>query len=558
MKNYIDFKPAKCRDCYRCLKNCPVKAIKVIEHQARVIPERCIQCGSCTRVCPQNARSFHSELDVVEGLLASPKKVVASVAPSFISSFGLKSFSQMEKVLLELGFQYAEETAVGAAVITAEYTKLLKTGKYKNLISSACPSVNRLIQLYYPDALKYLAPVDSPMLAHAKLLKERFPDSDVVFIGPCISKKREADEAGYIDAVLTFEELMTLVIKRKLSFDTPPDIPERAAGASARRYPINGGIISSFMEKCSDYEYISVDGCRKCCEVLMNVDNYDHMFIEMNTCEFGCIDGPCSLIGEDLAINAEVNVRKYSSVSAESGVDTGELDFDKGFPQLPDKSIEPSEATIRGILARTGKLKLEDELNCGACGYSSCREKAWAVANGYSDEDMCIPYMRSRAESFSAEVIQRMPFGIVVLNSSFNIESINQSAISLLGIDAFHPEGQQIFDFVSIPEFVIAQSGDAKVENKRITIDKTQKTVELSIVLLKEHNRIMGVFKDVTEDESYNERLRAVRHQAYKVTDGVIKKQMRIAQEIASLLGETTAESKVALLKLKDIMEDEE
>lgn len=558
MKNYIDFKPSKCKDCYRCLKSCPVKAIGIVDHQAKIIPERCIQCGKCILVCPQHAKAPYSKLDELKALLASSRSVVASVAPSFISSFKLTSFEQMRAVLTELGFDYVEETSVAAAAVTAEYARLLKSGNYKNLISSACSSTTRLIQTYYPGALKYLAPVDSPMTVHSRMLKKRFPNSAIVFIGPCISKKREADAVRIVENVLTFDVLAKLMRENGLSFPPAPEPESSAPGASARFYPINGGIIKSFPELPEGYEYISVDSDEKCAKVLKNIDSLDHMFIEMNSCEFGCINGPCSMVSSSKAINAEVSVRKYARTAAEAGVDTCGVELGRDIPKVLDPSVQPTEREIREILEKTGKTRPEDELNCGACGYATCREKAWAVHNGYADVSICIPYMRSRAESLSSEVISHMPLGIVVLSSEFIIESINRSAIEMLGIDVFHPEGQQIFDHVSIPEFVIAQSSEENIVDKRIELENNGKVVELTVILLKEHDRLLGVLKDVTEEDSYNEKLREVRKRTFKVTDDVVKKQMRIAQEIASLLGETTAETKVALLKLRDIMRDEE
>lgn len=301
MKNYIDFKPSKCKDCCRCLKSCPVKAIGIIDHQAKIIPERCIQCGKCTRVCPQHAKAPFSQLDELKALLASGRGVVASVAPSFVSSFKLKSFEQMRTVLTQLGFDYAEETSVAAAAVTAEYARLLKSGEYKKLISSACSSTTRLIQTYYPGALKYLAPVDSPMTVHSRMLKKRFPGSAIVFIGPCISKKREADAVRIVENVLTFNDLAKLMRERGLSFPADTPRPGSAPGASARCYPINGGIIKSFIELPEGYEYISVDSDEKCAEVLKNIDSLKNMFVEMNSCEFGCINGPCSMVDTSTA-----------------------------------------------------------------------------------------------------------------------------------------------------------------------------------------------------------------------------------------------------------------
>ena len=211
MVKFLDFKEAKCKDCYKCLRECPVKAIAVIDHQAKIIDEKCILCGTCTRVCPQNAKMVHSELSGVLELLASGEKVVVSLAPSFVSSFGVLNLSTMKNALLKLGFYDVEETAIGAKLVTERYAKLLDEGGYKNFITSCCPAVNNLIEKYYPKAIEYLAKVDSPMVAHAKLLKAKYPDARIVFIGPCIAKKKEAVESGIIDGVLTYEDLFKLL-----------------------------------------------------------------------------------------------------------------------------------------------------------------------------------------------------------------------------------------------------------------------------------------------------------------------------------------------------------
>ena len=204
MAEYLEFRKVQCKDCYKCLRECPVKAIDVKNHQAKIITDRCILCGHCTWICPQNAKIVHSEIDVAKQLLAGPHKVIASVAPSFISSFELKDFSILKIALAKLGFSYSEETAVGAKAVVQKYKELLATGTFKNFITSACPAACHLIQEYFPKALPYLAPVDSPMIAHAKILRKQYPDAKIVFIGPCIAKKKEAAESKIIDCALTF------------------------------------------------------------------------------------------------------------------------------------------------------------------------------------------------------------------------------------------------------------------------------------------------------------------------------------------------------------------
>ena len=559
---YLDFTGSRCRDCYKCLRECPVKAIKYVDHEARIIEDRCILCGKCTVVCPQNAKRVHSEIADVEALLASGKPVVASVAPSFVSAFGLKDFLPMGIALGKLGFAVAEETAVGANIVTAEYEKLLETGEYKNFITSACPAINRMIQLYYPKALKYLAPVASPMVAHARLLRKRYPDAAIVFIGPCIAKKREGRESGLISAVLTFNELNTMFNAR--SIDPKKVAAVSAGGAENNRskyYPISRGIIKSFNKLPKGYEYVAVDGVKRSFDVLDDIDSLEGMFIEINCCEYACINGPATLKTEG-ALKSNESVRKYalSSLTDESAgayIDPEGVDLAEGHPRITLGNVVPSERDIRATLAKTGKIKPEDELNCGACGYPTCREKAIAVLNGNADLDMCIPYMRKRAESMSFEIIQNSPNGIIMMDYDLKITESNAIARKLLGIELSDPKGTYLYESVNAAEFFQAVGSGKNVHKKKVYIEETKRYVDMNIVLLPEHKTLFAVLKDVTDNVEYSKQLDEVRSKTLSTTDEVIKKQMRVAQEIASLLGETTAETKVALLKLKNTLAGE-
>ena len=577
MKEYLEFKKARCKDCYKCLRECPVKAIEVKNHQAQIIKERCILCGRCTVVCPQNAKIVHSEKEEVDNLLLGSGNVVASVAPSFISSFRLQSFAQMESVLLKLGFAFAEETAVGANAVTKEYAKCIATGQYPNFITSACPALCRLIQEYHPHALKYLAPVDSPMIAHAKILRQRFPDCKVVFIGPCIAKKREAKESGLISGVLTFEDLRRLMVERGLTFPLPDAGPQEegekfsctgitgtAPANRSKSYPIRRGIIHSFEARPEGYDYVAVDGPLNCVNTLEHIDRVTGVCFEMNMCENACVSGPCSLVGDGEGVRATVDVKRYvrqecASLPPEQAGDRDyTVDITATYPKIESRSLVPTPEQIEEILHKTGKFRPEDELNCGSCGYPTCREKAWAVFNGYADIDICLPYMRERAESMSYEIIHNSPEGIVVLDSDMNVVDINAKARELLGITAANVKGMPAIDFFNPTEFLIAQNSGRQYVRKKIYVSETKRHVELSISNLKGNRALFGILKDITDEVHYSEKLGKMRMETLATTDDVIKKQMRVAQEIASLLGETTAETKVALLKLKKTLMQEE
>ncbi len=550
MVKFLDFKEAKCKDCYKCLRECPVKAIAVIEHQAKIIDEKCILCGTCTRVCPQNAKMVHSELLSVQELLASGEKVVVSLAPSFVSSFGVLNLATMKNALLKLGFFDVEETAVGAKLVTEKYAKLLDEGEYKNFITSCCPAVNNLIEKYYPKAIDYLAKVDTPMIAHAKLLKVKYPDAKIVFIGPCIAKKKEAVESGIIDGVLTYEDLFKLLSVEGIELEKVEDTGEVGFN-KARNYPISRGIIKSLDRFNEKYEYLAIDGLQKCMEMLENIENIEGAFLELNACEYSCINGPCSLKNKATSVVLNGEVRKYAKTGKTDILieNKDEVDITKQhYPNVINERV--SESEIKSILAKTNKFTKEDELNCGACGYSSCRDKAYAVALGYADVEMCLPYMREKAETMSYEIIHNSPNGIILVDSDLSVVDMNQKAKEMLGVTVDEVKGTPLVDYYNPTDFLTAMTDKTQV-NSEVLLDKTNIVANSTVTYLKDYNVMFGIFADITEQVRKDEMLAKMRMDTLKTTDAVIEKQMRVAQEIASLLGETTAETKIALINLK-------
>ena len=445
-----------------------------------------------------------------------------------------------------------------------EYKKLLNQGEMRNFITSACPSACRLIQMYYPKALPYLAPVDSPMTAHAKMMRRTDADLKVVFIGPCIAKQREATEHS-IDAVLSFPELLTLFDERgiDLSNINHLSIDNDCGGANlAKAFPVTRGIIRSFDVLPSGYNYMAVDGIDRLQDVLENIESLDHVFIEMNTCAGGCIAGPCSLTSKGGVMKAETDIDAYvrHEIATHPALPAPAPNVNLAYahPRLRSKSRPASEKEIDDVLHRTGKYTPADELNCGACGYDSCREKAWAVVNGYADIDICLPYMRKRAESLAIDIVRNSPEGVILVDSEMNIVDCNATAMKLLGMSGL-PEnncGRPVAEFFPPIEFYNAFTQHRRTENRCLHITATDTYISLTVSLLSEQNVLFGLMKDISDEVNYDKKLDKVKMDTISTTDELIMKQMRVAQEIASLLGETTAETKVALLKLKKTLAD--
>ena len=559
MSEFLKLKKSNCKNCYKCIRHCPVKSIRFSGNQANIVGNECILCGQCFVVCPQNAKEIADETERVKVLIDSGAPVIASVAPSFIANYDGVGFEELKAALKKLGFADAEETAVGATIVKREYERLLNEDNRNILISSCCHSVNLLIQKYYPSCLPYLADVLSPMQAHCKDIKQRYSSAKTVFIGPCVAKKDEADYyTGNTDAVLTYEELTEW-------FEAAGIVPEKKLDKSdeslARFFPTTGGILKTMQKNMRpDYTYLAVDGVENCMAALHDIEegNIEHCFIEMSACAGSCIGGPV------MEKYHRMPVRDYYAVAHYAG----KKDFDVAQPDpftlrkemeyIGRKLPYPSESEIREALHRMGKLRPEDELNCGSCGYNTCREKAVAIIQGKAEVSMCLPFLKERAENFSDNIINNTPNGIVVLNDKYEVQQINRAALKLMNIPRESDVmGEPIIRILDPKPFMDVQRTGRTVRDEKVYLAEYDKYIEQTIVLDKEYKALICIMRDVSDEEQQRQRKEELSRQTVETADKVVDKQMRIVQEIASLLGETAAETKIALTKLKESMTDE-
>ncbi|MCU6746569.1 MULTISPECIES: [Fe-Fe] hydrogenase large subunit C-terminal domain-containing protein [Lachnospiraceae] len=565
----IDFKDAKCRHCYKCVRYCAVKAISVKDEQAHIMLDHCINCGRCLEVCPQNAKTFASDMERVKGYLRQGIKTIISIAPSYAGVLEFDKPGQVVDALLKLGFAEVRETAEGAALVTNEYKKIIRENKMPNIITTCCPSVNDLIEKYYPECVPLMAPVVSPMIAHGRYIKKIYGDDvKVVFLGPCIAKKQEAigDERvfGAIDAILTFEELAIWLEEAGIDIY---QCEEKAMGNPDPRinrlYPVSGGIVQSVVteEEADTYHKVYVDGLENCMEMLecLKKGELTHCFIEANVCEGGCAKGPASARWNTSYVKAKVkiaNIVAHKAMEKLPDMNTQELEKKFRDNRLSDRI--PSEQEIREILRSTGKYAPEDELNCGACGYPTCRDKAIAVSQGKAELSMCMPYALNQAESMSNVVMDVTPNMIFVIGSDLKILDCNKKAQELLGVGREEAVQRYIFEFIETEDIEETLRTKEPIIHKKIRLEHGRMTAEETIVYIENLDSVLVTFQDVTREEKMKEQHYHLKVETVEMAQKVIEKQMMVAQEIAGLLGETTAETKVTLTKLRDSILEEE
>ena len=557
MSSCLTLKKSNCKNCYKCIRYCPVKSIRFSGNQAHIIENECILCGQCVVVCPQDAKQIVDESEKVRVLLQSGAPVVVSLAPSFIANYGT-GITQMREALRKLGFYDVEETAVGATYVKREYERILREEQRDVVITSCCHSVNLLIQKYFPTLLPMLADVLSPMQAHCADIKRRIHGAKTVFIGPCVSKKDEAQHySDIVDAVLTFEELSAWLREENIEIERSPSRDEKSR---ARFFPTAGGILKTMDCDRQDYTYISVDGTEKCIAVLRELENgsLHKCFIEMSACRGSCIGGP---VMEKARYTPVEDIMRITGSAGREDFDVPQPEqvyMKKHFSVIDLGQPQPTESEIRQLLAKMGKFNPEDELNCGSCGYNTCREKAIAIFRGKADMSMCLPFLKDKAESFSDTIVRNTPNGIIVLNDSLEVQQINSAAMTMMNIRcASDVLGDQVVRILDPKVFIDVRSTGRGIYNERIFLTEYQKYVERTIVSDRESKMLICIMRDVTDEENARSKKEEISRNTVEVADRVIEKQMRIVQEIASLLGETTAETKIALSKLKESIQDE-
>lgn len=557
MAHCLTLKKSNCKNCYKCIRNCPVKAIRFSGDQAHIIADECILCGRCFVVCPQNAKEIVSEVEKVKVMIQSGEPVIASMAPSFIANYDGVGIDAMREGLQKLGFADVEETAIGATMVKTDYERLVHEKQKPVIISSACASVNLLIQKHYPEMIKYLADTLSPMQAHCRDIKRRNPETKTVFIGPCVAKKDEAQRyPGIVDAALTFEELTEWLEKENVRLEKKVDSnPE----SLARIFPTVAGILRTMKDRDPEYEYVAVDGIDNCIAALEDVaaGHVSNCFMEMSACKGSCVNGPVMEKYHPWFITDYLSVTRYA----------GDKDFPVEQPEISELSRRydilegmkdmPTERKIQEILSKMGKKKPSDELNCGTCGYDTCREKAIAIYQGKAEIEMCLPYLKEKAENFSNIIFDNTPNGLLVLNERLEIQQINPAACRIMNIR--RPSdvlGSQIVTLLDPKPFLDALESRKSVFQCAY-LAEYDRYVEEQVLYDQSYRMLFCMLEDVSDEAAEREKKAEMRRQTTEVADKVVEKQMRIVQEIASLLGETAAETKIALTNLKESMRDE-
>ncbi len=545
----------ECQDCYKCVRHCPCKAIRVTNGSASVIPELCVACGTCVKVCPAGAKRIRPDLSHAKFLISQGRKVYASIAPSWTSYFQELDSAKLIAVLKKLGFAGVSETALGAQLLSSETGRLLRENPGRLFISPACPATVSYIRKYLPERVDSIVPMLSPLLSHCRFLKKEYgSDIAVVFFGPCAAKKNEsAAHPELLDVALTFDDLKLWMKQDGVNFqDTlsgAEDVFVPSAAVEGRLYAVEGGMNETLRGAPGDNSYyLTLSGLNNIKRVLgpkSRLDSLPHgVFIECLACNGGCVNGP-SMHGNESSIGGILATIEESTVrnSLDRKV---EVDISETFSADVQTEKTVSEEEIRSALAEIGKYAAEDELNCGGCGYPTCRDFAIARLSGKAESAMCLSHLRRMAQKKSNALIKYIPSGVVIADRNLKIIECNEAFASLFGEDtkmAYDAEpGLAGAELCTILEFTelfdtVLKTGKDLILNNQMEKDKI---FNVTIFSIEPHQIVGAIIQDVTQTEMRREQI------AEKANE-VIKKNVETVQKIAMYLGEHMADTEILL-----------
>lgn len=551
----------ECQDCYKCVRNCPVKAIKVEGGCAAVIAEMCIFCGQCVEVCPASAKRVRDDLARARQLFTPGRRVLVSLAPAYVAEFPHVRPGQMIRGLRQLGFEGVSETALGAQQVSAHVRTLLQQNPPRVLLSSACPTVVAYLQKHVPACSTLLTGLLSPMLTHATLLRQVYgPEAAIVFIGPCIAKKLEADaHPQLIDVALTFEDLHRWFAQEQIDpaelRELPSDqfVPEAAQEGAI--YPIDGGMIAGVKAQCpvSDATFMSFSGISAIQRALDGLESFQParpLFVELLACEGGCVNGPRA--GRRArTIAKRYELLRHSNLSTPPESRRPEFPIPAELATPPRPSLEPGDSQVREALRMVGKFSIEDELNCGGCGYDSCRQFGQALLKQKAERAMCVTYMRKLAHKKANALMQKMPSAVVIVDETLRILECNTAFLRLFRRAAAPGEDVPLtLENTPLAAHVPFHSLFATVlKTGEDIVDKDLRhrdtILHLSIFTIEKHCVVGGILQDITKPAVQKE-------QVIRRAQEVIQKNLATVQQIAYLLGENAAESESTLNSIID------
>lgn len=567
---FADIKKTKCKKCYACVGACPVNAIKVREGKVSIIKERCIVCGRCSKVCNQKNKIILPDINLVKQYIKNGEKVIWYIEPSFAGIYG-KYSSKIAKVLENFGLDYIQESIVGIDPVIEVYNNYANKEDDKCYMTSFCPSINNLTQKHHPELIDNLIPVVPSYICHSRLLKEKYGKKcKIVFIGPCIARKVDAYGEDSIDAVLTFGELEKWIRDEGIILDEEDINYEFGSILENRRlYSALGGITDKIVNKKKKIN--KVDGIEECIEVIEAIKNgkLKNTLFEMTACRYGCL-GCLGMPGDSTSyyerkehLENYLKDNKYKLKEDEDDLykdlytNLNKISINKDFLSLYKPFKYPNEEEIREILETMGKNKKEAELNCGNCGYSTCREKAIAVYNNVAEISMCIPFMKKKSEDLTNVLFETTPNLILLVNKDLNIITMNPAAKKFFGINEINKKGIPVIMFLDEEIFNEVKNTKRDLIKEKVNISYNNATVIQSIIWIEDSQIMLWIADDITKDENQEKKYQKMKFDAVSMAQKVINNQMVVAQEIASLLGETTAETKVTLTKLKNIIQEE-